>query len=72
MRSQLFEIEHCYDMYFQIFNSTIQFKVLEYLDKGYLRAKVCSTEQEFVFDMCTLSKQDLKKLKKVKCNGCIK
>ena len=72
IQSKLFEIGNCYKMYFQIFNSTIQFNVMDNLNNGYHQAKICSTDQEFLFSISSLMKEDINKLKKVKCGGCKK
>lgn len=44
-----FNIGNCYQMYFTIFNSNIQFKVIECLPRGYKKAVICETGHEFLF-----------------------
>jgi len=62
-----FNIGNCYQMYFTIFNSNIQFKVIEYLPKGYKKAVICETGHEFLFCSVFLFKDELESIKEIEC-----
>jgi len=63
----IFNIGKCYEMYFTIFNSRIQFKVLEHLPKGYKKAVICETGHEFCFCSVFLFHDELDSLIEVNC-----
>ena len=62
-----FSIGECYQMYFTIFNSKIQFKILEHLPKGYKRAVICESGHEFNFCSIFLFHDEIESLKKIDC-----
>ena len=72
IQAKLFEIGHCYSMYFQVFNSTIEFNIVDHLENGYQKAKICCTDKEFVFSAIALLERDVSQLKEIKCGRCEK